>query len=462
MIVDGRVYTSRSRYVDYGKCEVYGYYQWDISGRGIVPRSKSIPLSTGIFVHYGLDLLGRKVIENGNKMVEDRVIVECANKAVEAYVRELEEGEFRLKEGEIEESDKAILDEQCSLTKALVLAFGLVGLPKVLEEYEIVDVEKELVAEVENDIHLMGRIDWVIRHRVSRDYEIVNFKTASQVDRRLWLKERSSIQGLSESYLLEHSLSNEEVYWEDILGRVNDLIELYRENDNAEMVDKVIKIGKFAEKRLENKVIISGVKTIHLVKGRRVESSKGNGIYIQSSPLVYGYRNIGGSEVRYAHSYYYNVRNKGNAQKRLGVGWEKFAVWERKDKKDPIYSWVKNLALDKIQTEATNPLYDGRAIVIEDTVERDKWDIEKWKVEFVSRERKIKEGLYQIETRGKKVEEIFSRCDTSQCYYPSTCIYESICWGGKTFDRENWMWRKPHHKKERDLVQLVWGDKGKG
>src|SRR4030095_10745478 len=101
--------------------------------------------------------------------------------------------------------------EQKALVEALIRAFALRGLPRLLSEYEVVEVEQEEKWEITPAFTFMGRPDGLLRSREDGEYYALSFKTCATYDSYTEKLGRYDMQGLSELVVLNQRLGQNAV-----------------------------------------------------------------------------------------------------------------------------------------------------------------------------------------------------------------------------------------------------------
>ena len=137
--------TDRSRHVTgLEQCQRARYWAYEYQGRGLRPKSLSIPLATGIYTHRAIEQMLKwvKVNEAEPGRLQAR---EWIRAACNAYRDEAEAAGFAGMSGEDASADvKWLIDEQACLIEGLAWAFFRVLLPFIVREYRVVAVEEEV------------------------------------------------------------------------------------------------------------------------------------------------------------------------------------------------------------------------------------------------------------------------------------------------------------------------------
>lgn len=428
------IFTDRTRVLKFQKCPRSRWWANEFAGRGISPRAMAIPLATGVYVHEGLaSLLAGEDVE------------EAVGKAIFAYKLEIDRRGLVIPAGDA----GAMFDvahEQVALTEALIRAYAAFALPRLLEDFEVVEVEKEDIAPLnldddaddaddangEKQIHWQARTDGLLREKQSGDLYVMSFKTAAQWDKRTDSGAKHDMQGLSEPYAIEFRLGKAQT-----------------ETQAATNVP-------YAK--------IWGVKMEYLIKGVRREYPKGSGSYRTYSPLIYGYRlrGVTPDQDRYSCEY------------KAAKGWELFKVWEAKDI-GGVKGWIEMLRAGEVEPIEKDCL--AEQFVLQPPYMRHEDETENWRQQTVMQERRVAEHsryLNQIMhdelSRGDNFDfqnggalEVMSRYffpqHTSSCDYPSACEYTRICWDKQSplalLESGEFTWRTPHHEPELEHLRSI-------
>lgn len=471
------VHASRSRFEAFMKCSRYGYLQFHWGGRGIVKVGKNIYLTTGIWIHKGLEEIGKWILEQQKKKLVIEEIPEYVMDRILDIVRtgmfkELfpenwreinggydlssetldEEGNKReLSEYEWEQRQQYTFDEQSALIEALLRVFVIRIVTIWLVKYRIVAIELDmsfpLVKNEDWEVIQSARIDWVLQEIESKDLFLVSFKGYRQFGEHEAKEASHDTQGLSESWAF----------------------------------DEYLKIKQI-------KKSIMGVRMLYLIKGARKETKRGNRNYEQVSPLIRGFRRLNEDGIEYAHSWFYpdtrdeDQRNDSGVRA-LGKSWEKFDVFKGQGLEElgGVKGWIFKLngsnghgegfRYYKIQPDCGDIL--AEQVKEPEVYLRHDRDIESWLRQTKGREQEIAfklalrpsyfKDVYDVELQNKRSEEYMDDCfpmNRKAChYYPgeqNDCQYIPICFGTDE-ERNNplengFTWRIPHHKAE--LVQI--------
>lgn len=224
----------RSRMAAHGDCRRLRYLAYHYGGKGLQRKVASLPLINGDFVHKALACL--IVGEN----LED--VLEALKKDYADSVRS------RTIHGEVDLD--FLIGEQTCLLEGLVRAWDRIRKRVILNEFDVIDVEKEVEWEIAPGMKVMLRMDLVLRRKRDRLLFIKDYKTVGTLYDD-WAKKFEH-----DTQLLCYTLAAEAIYGEPIGG-----------------------------------LLMEG-----LVKGRRAKekaiTSPFHGQMIQQSPLCYAYKSI--------------------------------------------------------------------------------------------------------------------------------------------------------------------------
>lgn len=376
----------RSRLDTYQRCPRRYYWNYVHKGLGIAPLARPLPLAFGGSIHLGLEqiLLGRGV-EEGIKFAQREFELQARSRGLELQANE---------------SAYEVYKEHNTLLEALLRAWYLVRYPSFIEEYEIIDLEREEEWKVLEDITFMARADGILRSKLDGGLYVLSFKTAKQYGKKTGDQGRSDIQGISELVAVEERLGER----------------------------------------------VQGIQMEYLIKGRRDEWPKGSGIYQTANPLI---RPWCGPNDRLAHSWYWEDLDGGHT---LGSKYRKVFISDRM----PIKEWVAMLAAGQIQPEA-GPVLE-KWIVSPITYCRNRDEVESWKKQAKQQAEVMQSaGAFVEEMRefkGVNHPDFHDALDISfvqhrhSCEYPTRCPYYDVCFGAGP-DSGKYVEREPHHELEQ-------------
>lgn len=450
------IHASRSRYEAFMKCMRLGYLQYHWGGRGIVKAGFNLFLITGIFLHVGLELIGKwlkanpKARELRFDMLEG-ILAKVRDEYFKAIFpknwkdegggydlryESLDEitGERReISEYEMELKQQYTFDEQSALVEALLRVFAFKVLPSWMSRFRIVTVENDMSFSMVKgegfEVIQSAKVDWVLQEIETKDLFLVSFKGYRTYGNNEAKAASHDTQGLSESWAFDEYLKT-----------------------------------KGINKR------IMGVKMLYLIKGARKETKRGNGRWEQQSPLIRGYRKLTEEGPAYAHSYFFpdtrdeDRRNESGITS-LGRSWDKVEIF----KEWSIKEWIELLANEDIQPECGDIL--SQQVMEPEVYLRGDREIASWLRQTQSREEEIAQKLLALNEefgtepltasdKGLMALDVMFPQNRAAChYYPgdhNDCQYVGICFGtaeeGKNPLEDGFVYRTPHHKAE--LLQI--------
>jgi hypothetical protein len=334
-------YTSRSAVEAFQDCPRYRYNQYFLNGKGLVAKSKSVPLVTGSTVHRGVEHMLCRV------RINEPVNVDIAvQEAIREYVDECEREGFRFS-GKGTDTDKQqwfTFCEQKALAEGLIRAWAIAELPRIQERYKVLFVERDIEPiEIAPGVWFQAKVDAEFQDKESKDYFNYSLKTMKQWDERAENSYKSDLQGVTEIWAVEEDCKRADKLIDKLIMDLGELDHYHRyPQANIEQISYYLFKKKLGKK-------VSGVRFCILIKGARYKDTYGVDpeLYVTHSPLVRGYKFIGPSSITYAHSYKYpSVANKSGFGL-LGKGWDSFNVWEQMGVKE----WIDMLASGEIQPE---------------------------------------------------------------------------------------------------------------
>lgn len=347
----------RSRIIRYFQCPRAYFWAYVYGDKGLAPTRRPVPLAIGGAVHKGLENLLRGASEDA-----------AVDEARALFRKELADGGLSLG------PDEAVLfvyREQELLVEALVRVYARRGLPRLLRDYEIIEVEQEVDLPLSDGLTFMSRADGLLRKRTDGGLYVLSFKTARRYDKRLSADGSHDVQGLSECAALQQ---------------------------------------KFDER-------IIGVQMDYLIKGGREEWPKGSGNFIQNTPLLHPWYN--GKE--WAWSYRWRDASGGHA---LQKGYGRVNVWEYMS----VSEWVSLLDSGRVQPEAGDCL-DGVLVYPYPYLRRVE-EIKDWVEQTAAVGARIHRDSAEIGPCATKtrLNTLFPQ-NRRACDWPSPCSFQSLCFG---------------------------------
>jgi len=382
------IVTSRSAYVTGMSCRRKRYLMYEAPNstpvRGWQRRKLDLPPTVGIYTHLGVSALF-----NGST-IEEAVAHACSKFLDEAKSRGIEEAN-------VADDLMFLLHEQQAMIEGLLRAWNRVRLPRLLEEYEVLAVEREeftWLSEEAPRVGLQSRCDAILRRKSDSRIFIYNPKTVANADGR-WSRQ-----------------------WEV----------------DTQLMTETLAVTKRMGERVAG-VLIEG-----FLKGARLEDKNLPITRRQNSLLIYGFRLPGSPPIRttlYDHAYH------------RGGGWQRFPVWEETfaqqletERSSPLAYWVNWLPQEFVE-EQFQPI---PPIMCNDEA------IESAIRQMVAEERRVR---FTRDTTDNANDPTMLRDlldgtapqNTHSCTYPSTCSMYAICHDniGDIGDSGLFTPRVPHH-----------------
>lgn len=479
------VYSDRSRLLTYQHCPRERFLEYHLLGTGVRRNRISIPLMTGIVVHTGRAHLLNQIVALGPDCVRPdlKVDVDAAvQAALDEYRAELK---VRGLDVELGEDAQAVVDEQMALTEGLLRAYVKAGLPRLLEQYRVLEVEREDVwprftnAGNERDgdrwVDFQSRADALLQERQTGDLYIDSLKTAAQYDHRKDEENRHDVQGLSEAAVVERRLNE---WWEKLHhAHVGPSVEI------IEALERIAKSGPSTQKmllELDSCPRIMGIQMTFLVKGIRRQAYDG-APYQTSSPLLRGYYREGITEREFAWKAETPCPGPGHVLKqgkkgpllcegkkfhKLGVDWTPFDTYrgEGLDIVGGVSGWVEMLASGTMQPDAGDP-FDS---IIQSPLPyfRQDRDMADWIEQAQSLEARVNAEVAELErirveepSRLRSALNVLMPQNRRSCDYPSKCQFQEICFGDESallnpMATTLYQQRIPHHEPELAALKL--------
>ena len=414
-----RVYVDRSRYETAQSCARRRWLEYHEGGRGITSARKPLPLAVGGAVHEGLAWLLREGQKHWDRKggawaAGDTNWDAIENEAVDAALADFAQfdgGRIALEPTEappqpdslesayprpdapvVTDYDRYLYAEQSALVEAIVRAYARRRLRPLLEQFTVLEVEREGEWElatyggsrwspnlcqrcqvgVDNDgdgncgfcakvsdedaavmragreateIVFMSRPDALLLEKSSGQLYLQSFKTTSGWDVRRARDAEHDMQGLSEGVEVERRLAD---WWR--MARSEDELPAMSSGERLELVRRY---GSMTPRMydwladLPAPPRILGIRYEYLLKGERWKDKDlaarfGFDARAQRSPLVRGYLNAGmaaGDEQWNVAWDYLKDGGTGETSKLNYRAWKSAPVWESM----PIAQWVTML-----------------------------------------------------------------------------------------------------------------------
>ena len=508
-----RRFTDRSRIETHQRCPRSRYLGYQEGGRGITPLKTPLPLAVGGAVHKGFEVL-LSVVMAGLPPDEDAAVVAALTElglrrgaGLELDISELAaqgtSGQLLTlsladqlakmatdlglpiddptldqltssRRSGAEQFEEYLWLEQCALVEGMVRAWARRRMPALLEEFEVLEVEREGMWELaswkpgwpmapqdEHDISLMfmSRPDALLLSRRDHSLYILSFKTAAQWDVRKGRAAEHDLQGLTEGIEVERRLGE---WWDQVHGAFTNS---HREAATAcqDFCDANISIPMreyLAE--LPTPPRILGIHYEYLLKGSRwkdkdLSAKVGFDAYSQRSHLVRCYVNKKDpAQVNWSWDF---LKDDGSASNLAWQTWKSQPIWERMTVKEWIGMLDQHVmtmsAFDSTtgleprelgyggpaQATGTTAQHPLDAIFLPPiTVYRNDDDLRDMIEQIEAQERKVVEALVRIEAasdedeRRSLLNQNFPQ-SRGACEYPSTCGFVKVCYGGEDIRR---------------------------
>jgi hypothetical protein len=424
-------WTDRSRILEYQRCNRRRWLAYHEGGMGLAPRRTPLPLAVGSAVHAGLAVLlqAASLVPGSHNdpmamsaFEQDAVNAALAELATHADGLELDlseraaqgpvndiEGQLKASLGQADDTfddrvedaksrfDQYLWQEQSALVEGMVRAYARRRLRPLLEQYEVLEVEREgdwLLSEwptnqnpigscprchmgddtngdgncvvcarqtdaqvkesrafidyhkAQTQLRFASRPDALLRDRESNQLYIQSFKTAASWDIRKERDAERDMQGLSEGVEIERRLGE---WWQRLQGKgptnpINevsmaalDIVQPFSDKLNHVMLAYLSKLD--APPR------ILGIRMEYLTKSDRWEDkdlSQKLGITarVQKSHLVRAYLNPGMTDADAQWNFSYSFHKEdGSTSKLYYKTWRPAPVWEHM----PIKQWIDML-----------------------------------------------------------------------------------------------------------------------
>lgn len=360
----------RSRALDDQTCERKRWWGHHYRGTGIARIAKSLPLCFGSAYHEGAESL---LAQEGGDVASERAA---------AYIqRTFEERKVEVEEGYAVYGAR----EQYVIAEALVRAWDAYCSKAFHEQFEVIEIEQEGRAEIALNLTLLYRPDGLVRERLTGDYYLVSWKTASMFSQQSMDALKVDMQSMSEVWGVQQ--------------------------DHPD-------------------VVIEGVLYILCVKGQR-RFDKYLGFKTQSTPLAYCWRRDGVTEEDAEFAWTYEYTTEEGRSTKLGKGFRKYLV----DEGYPggVKAWIAALVAQEITPRHINALEGVFPQSL--PVRRENWEIERWKRQIVSQEKRIEQRVKAVEMAAmtgpdafeETLDREFRQC-TKACFdYNSRCQFYDCC-----------------------------------
>jgi hypothetical protein len=500
------IYVDRSRHEQYGRCPRSRYLEYHAGPEhmGIVSARKPLPLAVGSSVHAGLAAL-LCAARDGRE--QDAVSLAAEEEAVKVALRDFAEYQSALELPDAEavalatpeitadnpiseemnarrnEVDEYLFREQSALVEAMVRAYARRRLRPLLEQFEVLEVEREgewLLADwrtykqnsfgeeyedVDRELWFMSRPDALLRERESNSLYLLSYKTAASWDVRKAKDAEHDMQGMSEGIEIERRLGQ----WWDVIQRAKETktpVSMGREADCSPAMQRYL----FA---LDAPPRILAVRMEYMLKGERwkdkdLSQQFGVEMRSQKSHLIRQYvavstpaRGIAGYNIGDVNCSWDFVREDGRDG---SLAWQNFKsrpVW---DQPGGVKAWIDKLddAAPTMSAEDSTMGLEPRQLgykcdaqvsgylkehpldsvfIPPIIVYRNEDELRDMVDQMEAQERRIAEGVAAVQhasDEGDRHHELNVHFPQTRraCSYPTECAYTKICYGGEDIRRD--------------------------
>lgn len=422
----------RSRLDKAKECPRAYYWLYGFMGIGIV-KNKDIPpywpFSTGNFIHEGVEMVLKGI--GGKEAAE---IAACAY--MDKFLPIISDPDIN---PELQARLYMELHQEVDLVRGLVYGWSLVGLPRMLALYAV----------VEEGIEQEEEISWMLSGNPNTPSNQVEMRLLTRTD----ILCRSKMGGGAILFNLK-SVGNPNEKWRVSFNR------------DMQTITEAIAV----EDRLGIKV--DGVIIEGLVKGTRKEWPRGSGFWQYDNSLIYVWVkdstevSLPGEEgggIEFATSWDYtctqphvfgnNRRCPGGKSHTLGKGYRKRPV--RDAFPNGVYAWVDYLMRN-------DPSVLEAYFIQLPAISRDEFQVERWKRQHLHREKERQDSALVVDSlfvEGDKegaylmLDHSFPFHEGYQCH---SCAYNSLCWeAGDPVDESVWRARVPNHPLEGEMLVRI-------
>jgi hypothetical protein len=534
-----RVFVDRSRVETYQRCHRLRYLEYHEAGMGITSARKPLPLAVGGSVHEGLAMLLKEgqALREHDAQEHPAPWLEIEEHAVRAALGDFAQYQAQLDIGEEDfeiaaatertlksagdpelvaqarqiaakgrsDYDQYLYEEQSALVEGLVRAYARRRLRPLLEQYEVLEVEREgswllsqwksehtkpgpetifsgipgatsILTLEDKELWFMSRPDALLLERESKQLYILSFKTAAKWDRRKGEDAKRDMQGLSEGVEVEKRLAK---WWTMIKAAPAP----WSLNAGFQIDATTIVPPATADflRHSPSPPRIMGIRYEYMLKGERridkdLSARLGIDVRAQSSPLVRAYKNPGmaAGDEQWNISWDY-VKEDGSTSKLYYKNWRGAPVFESL----PVKEWIDKLdsatmALGEegremgfsCQAQATGFLesHPLDALFIPPIViYRNDDELRDWIEQVEAQEVRIAGEVEEVRAAKDEGEKrhllnIHFQQTRRACSYPTNCDMIPLCFGGEEIRRgplESGLYkiRVPNHPQERGVEE---------
>jgi hypothetical protein len=546
------VKTDRSRIQTAQHCRRERWLQYHQNGLGVVSTKLPLPLAVGLSVHVGCEslliqsmqamsgmqlLAALKMFDAVHRTIEDAAVVAALGDFEKhaaaldlgttelAEMKALDDGEsvavqmatslgFDDADVEIKELtaqavedaerkragfDGFLAKEQAALVEGMVRAWSRRRLRPLLEQYEVLEVEREgewLLSEWKdkhdlgchssncqidhcNELWFMSRPDALLLDRETNQLVLLSLKTTAKWDIRKERDAQHDMQGLSEGIEVEKRLAE---WWQKV----------HEEHKTVAACKEAVGMTETMHTYLswcDAPPRIFAVRYEFMLKGDRwkdkdLSSRFGMECRSQRSSLVRGYLDQGmaSGDESWCHSWdYLKGDGSGEESKLYWKKWKSAPVWEHM----PIAKWIDLLDdtamavsgdtgqelgyksdAQAVGYTKTHPLDD--VFIPPMTVYRNEDDLRDLVEQIEAQEVQVAESVAAVEaaTDAGERRSLLNRHfpqSRNACFYPSTCAYVEICFGAEGVRHDpigsgRYKVRELNHSQEAGRVEVGAGD----
>ncbi len=474
-------FTSRSAVECYQECKYRRWLTYLYKGRGIVPKTKSAPLSTGIAVHIGVGSLMEWWKNLDSVKISLNTAVENAVELAVTAFKENASDAIKIKQVDSSDKMEYAIAEQLALVEALIRVWSIVELPMLMEYYDIWATEREMLlylGSVENidatntelddtQVWLQGKVDAIlITKDHARDFVNYSLKTCSMFTWRVEKSYAVDLQSLTECEIVQRYLIEEND--RRLLDRTKSLTLLPYFDTEAERA-KMTEIIKRRIPLLAERLI--GTKFCYLVKGKRERNKYISGVgddwYTTNSNLIYAYRKDTPAGPIYAHSFRYPEPSNASGYGTIGKGWDRIPVWSCKEL--GVKKWIELIFEGEIQKVIEPKDFFKIYCITPSEVRRKEQDREDAILEIWFQERVIAKWFNKyrnLDIGEPELLKMFPK-NRESCYWPDECDNIPICHGKENYTGQPlanldvmldpvgsglYEFRTPHHDMEREQL----------
>lgn len=463
---ENHLFTDRSAIQEFRDCPRKRFLSRHFKKRGITPKEKSIPLTTGAEVHQGVQDILTAVKMGGYK--DPETLESAIVHAKVSYGAMLDAKGLRDVNTSL--AKDFTYGEQRAQIEALLRVWHLRELPRLVDRFDIVSVEEDRlipfgIRVAGKELFYQVKVDAILRDKQTKDYFVYSLKTTKRFDKRIEESYKVDMQGLSEIWGTQQNLDKASLALRQTLEGLGEGMS-YLEAREARASQKYLDFIK--EASIPDRIM--GVVFCFLIKGERKEiqdlSGSGTRVYFDDSPLLRGLRKFDPGGVTYAHSWYYPKAENKSGWGRLGQGWEAFNVWQEPD--FSLAKWIEDLNQGRIQAECGDVI--GKHVITPVEYFRRDEEIEEWILGAREQERQIFSTLSGITGDWERDRILLSQIfyqNRKSCFFPTRCDFVPFCHKAgvkdSPFDNPDfeYEWREPHHEFEREqhLALFREGDK---